>query len=155
MTTATIIPAAIDQLITTVTAALPSAQVVDGPGAYDMGEYPVVVYIGASDPDDEDFTNAASSEQTWAWLGHVQRRAELTVRCAIVGWNGDGDQRAARNAARDALQAFTDAITDDPSLSGAVIASTGISDLALEQSQDNHGAKAKFTFGLPMQAWLE
>ncbi len=155
MTTASAIPAAIDALVSTATTALgTTAEVIDGPGAYDAGERGVAVYIGANDPGEEDGTPAASSAQEWAWLGHVQRKAEFTVDCHVVAWNGDADQKAARDAAFTALQAFTDAITSDPTLGGVVIHVTGVSGVELVQSQDSDGAHAHITFGLPMAAWL-
>lgn len=155
MTTASAIPTAIDTLVTIATAALSDAEVIDGPGAHDRGEYAVTVHIGATDPDEEEGTTAASSEQVWAWLGHVQRKTEFSISCVIAAWNGEADQKKARDAAFGALQAFTDAITDDPSLSGDVIAVSGIEDITFTQSQDKDGAHARITFGLPITAWLE
>lgn len=155
-TVASLVPAAIDKLVTLATTALGStARVVDGPGAFDVGEYPLVLHIGASDPEDDGYTTAADSDQEWAWLGHVARRAKFTIMCAVVAWNGNADQKAARDSATTALQALSDTITTDPTLGGTVIQVTGITGINYAQLQDEHGAATQITFGLPMQAWLE
>ena len=155
MTTASLIPDTIDKLVALATTALgTTGAVVDGPGAADVSHRELLLHVGTSDVDDDGYGATAESDQEWAYLGHLERRAEFTVFCSVVAWNGSGNQKESRDKATTALQAFTDTMTADPTLDGVVHAVTGIRGINYSQIQDKEGAATKITFGITIQAWL-
>ena len=153
-TTPSVIGSVIDRLVTIAGTALGTANVIDGIGVSDQGQRPVIAYIGIDDPDNEDWTQGATSDQEWAWVGHDTRRVDFTVNCCIISWNGKASQKAARDGAFTALQAFTDAITADPTLGGLVLYVKGVSNISLVNLQDADGAHSKLSFSLPMAVYL-
>jgi hypothetical protein len=154
MTTPSTVPAAIDALVTLFTAAVPAnSTVVDGPAVIDPGAFKNIVYVGVDDPDTEGpYTIAATAQQAWAWLGHVQRAEDADVHCSVICWNGDADQKAARDGAYALLTIITDAITADPTLGGAVLYVVGVNSDSLMQSQDTAGAEAKLNFSVSIKS---
>jgi hypothetical protein len=149
------IPAVIDALVVSFTAALGEGNVFDGPGvtADNPDQY---VIVGMSDPDSEVLDESASSQQGWAWLGHVARDEVVVVHCCAVAWNGDTDQKAARDAAFAVLKVVTDAIEDDPSYGvSGVLYVTGITSSHLRQVQDDNGALAVVSFDIEIHSRLQ
>lgn len=152
--TASTIPAAIDALVTVFNAAVPTGSIViDGPAVVDPGAYQNIVYVGVDDPDTEDaYSVAATAQQAWAWLGHVQRAEDAEIHCSAISWNGDANQKAARDNVYALLKVLTDSITVDPTLGGAVLMVVGVNSDSLLQSQDSAGAEAKLNFSVSIKS---
>lgn len=154
MTTASAVPTLIDALVAVGQAAFPSATspviVIDGPGntAQDLGQF---LFIGCPDPDSADAADSATSDQIWPYTDHVFRRETITVSCGALAWTGDtetGSMKTVRDQVYAILQAFTNAIVADPSLTGAVLMVTGASNLALKQQSDDQGLIAYLSFDI-------
>ena len=152
------IPAVVDALIATLTSA--GLEVLDGPGITD-DPLPLSVHVGWGDPDSEQIEESASADQTWAWLGHVQRDETVTVHCRIVAWSGDSDSGAmkrVRDSAFSAFAAIGTAIQTDPSLGASasgVLNVTDVGRIALYQVQDEEaGTRADIAFDVTCQARL-
>lgn len=154
MSTASAIPAVIDALVASFTAAMPPETVFDGYGLTEA-EPEQYVIVGCQDADSDVIDEAASSTQGWAWLGHVARDELIQVKCVAVGWNGDADIQAARNNAFGALKMITDAIENDPSLGvNASTWVTGITSTVLRQAQSAMGATATLSFDIEVRSRL-
>lgn len=151
--TGSAIPAIIDALITTLDAALPGVEVIDGMGATDTGAQRLL-FVGLSDPDADRPAEAAASDQAWAWLGHMQRDETATVHLVAVAWNGDGDQKRARDEAFGIVDAVAAAITTDPTLGGVVVQVRAVEGLSLTQAQTDAGALAYVPVSLSCRARL-
>jgi len=111
--------------------------------------------IGVSDRDDRGWTTAATSEHGWPVIGHIQRDEQFGVRCVAVGWNGDVTGMAAARA--DAIAAFdllVAALMKDPTLGGAVLSVTRISDIELATGYSPDGPAANLRFTIECQARL-
>lgn len=152
--TASTVAAAIDALVALFKAAVPvDSIVVDGPAVVDPGAYQNIVYVGVDDPDNETaYAVAATAQQAWAWLGHVQRTEDADIHCSAVSWNGDADQKAARDNVYALLKLLTDSITTDPTLGGSVLMVVGVNSDNLLQSQDSAGAEAKLNFSVSIKS---
>lgn len=147
------VPAVIDALVAALSAALGPENVNDGQGASatDGTQY---VFVGVDDPDSDDYQNAASSSQGWAWLGHQRIDEEITVHCVAVGWNGNADQKAARDSVYAVMKVVADAIVNDPSLGGSALWTLGVVSHDLRQMQDDKGAIAHLHFDVTCKARL-
>ncbi len=149
--TASVVPALIDALISTAESALPGVNVSDGfPLTADPGSY---LCIGVQDPDADGYTNSADVQQEWSWAGATQRAETGEITCAALSWNGDGDPKAARDAAYAAVDALADALRANPSLDVAGVAWTSFATgLQLNQAQDSDGAIAQVLFRIAFNA---
>jgi hypothetical protein len=145
------IPAAIDALIATFTAA--GVQVIDGQGATDDSAK-AVVFVGIVDPDSEGLEDAATSDQTWAWLGHVQRDENVSIHCLASAWTGDDNPKVARDNAFAMVRTLSDAITVDPTLGGAVLAVNAIDGLSYRSLRGPDGCRADIPFTVTCRARL-
>jgi len=153
MSTPSAVPAAIDALVALFAATLGAERVFDGPGARDTGEGSYV-FVGVGDPDDDGYDDSASGDQSWAWLGHVQRDETFSVHCCVIAWNGDGDQKAARDEAFAIVGKVTDALQADPTLGGVLLYAPGVKSYGLRQIQDGSGAATKLPFDVECRARL-
>ena len=153
MIRASAVPAVIDAVVATLTAALGSDVVNDGQGATasDGGLY---VLVGVDDPDSEGYQTAAESAQGWAWLGRQAHYEDITVHSVVVAWNGDADQKAARDSAYAAMKVVAEAIAADPSLGGSVLWTLGVVSHDLRQIQDDKGASALLRFDVTCKAQI-
>lgn len=149
----------IDTLVDTFAAlAVPSGSlegvlVLDGLGVTeDPGDF---LMIGADDPDADDNSTAASSQQEWAHANHTARDEVGTVTCVALSWNGDGDQRAARASVKAITAAVEDALRANPSLGLASLLWTSYGESTdLVQAQGEAGAAAQVTFTIAFRARL-
>lgn len=147
-----VIPTLIDALVTAARTALPSAQVYDGYGVTDdPGDF---LMVGVEDGSASGPAGSAESRQSWPHVGHQVRDEEGDVHCFAVSWNGDGDQKAARDAAFAITAAVENLLRADPSLGiAAQVMRTGFgTSQRLEQDQDQHGAIALVAFDIHFQA---
>lgn len=141
-------PLVIDALVERATAALPDALVVDGWAVTDSPA-PLLLSIGLADTDEAQTGTLSASSQTMAVAGTDRARdQEGTVTCLALAWNGDGDQKVARDAAYGLVAAVEDLLRDDPTLG---VAAPGrsvcqLADEALTQRQHADGVDALVIF---------
>ena len=153
MSTASKAPGLIDALVACFLTALDADSVNDGPGATAPNSQRYV-YVGVDDPESEDaWLTAASGGQGWAWLGHSQRRETVDVPCVLVAWNGDADQKAARDALYTTMTVLTTAIETDPSLGGSALYTVAVTSFTLQQRQQSGGADARLLFTVQFETF--
>jgi hypothetical protein len=139
-----------DALIDGFTTALPDLNVLDGFGlSGDPGDF---LMVGADDPDNEDAASAFEIRQTRMAMGG-SRLEEGAVFCIALSWNGDGDQKAARDACFDTITAVEDYLRDNDQLGGVVLKADFV-DLAAQgqQAQGDTGAACWLPFAIAYQA---
>lgn len=131
---------------------VPAALVLDGlavtlePGNYLM--------VGAEDPDTDGAAFSAEVRQDWAAMGPYAPRDEGgDVTCVALAWNGDGDQKAARDAVYDIVNELADACRANVTLGidqllWASLGTTG----QLSQAQGENGASAYLIFRIHFEA---
>lgn len=150
--TTSAIPAVIDALVASFGAAIGTTNVFDGPGVTDntLTDY---VIIGVADPDSESVAEAATSQQSWPWLGHVVRDETIVVHCVAVSWNGDLDQKKARDSVFSMVGNLTTAIQNDPTYGvSGVLYVQGITSMSLHQLQDRKGVIAFLPFDVTVKS---
>lgn len=141
-----VLPALIPALVTAFGAA-GAASVRDGFGPSDSpGDY---LMVGVDDPNAIGPTASATSDQSMATMGTRRSRDEVgDVTCLALCWNGDSDQKAARDAVF-AMTAMVEAtLRADPTVGGVpglLWAEYGTR-LTLTQNQDEDGALAWLVF---------
>ena len=113
MTTTSRIPAVIDALVSTLTAALPNVRVIDGPFvSVPDGDYLTVGWT----PDGD----TTSGGQTWAGLGNRARDEQIDVPCYCDSYSGSTAVSARRTAAFALMAAAETALRNDPTLGGVI-----------------------------------
>jgi hypothetical protein len=148
------VPALIDALVTNATAALPTTTVYDGFGiSDDPGDF---LMVGVEDPDLQGAATSAQFAQVPATMGPARTRDETgSVTCAALSWNGDGDQKAARDAAFTIVAAVESMLRNDPSQGlgpgGYFVVQFGGTG-TLTQQQDDNGALALVIFTVTYRA---
>lgn len=135
-----VVPALIDALVTQATAALPDRLVVDGYGVTSDTNQNVLM-VGVDDPDSGQSANSQTGEQTMATMGTPRSRDEEgDVTCAALSWNGNTDQKAARDAAYATVAAVETILRADPTLGvgqpGRVVCQLGGHTLSQNQYAD-------------------
>lgn len=149
-----VLPALIDALVTQATAAITAATVYDGLGVSDdPGDY---LMIGVDDPDGPDWAKSASGTRDWETVGLQNDITEIgDISCAALSWNGDGDQKAARDAVYATAEALAAICRATPTM--------GLDRLLwvlyggnwdLMQVQNEYGALARLEFQLHFQALI-
>ncbi len=112
------IPAAITQLVTMFTAALPTVQVVDSGFTSEVqAEYVAVAYPDSDDPAADP---AVVFTQDWMGLGALSRSESYDIRCELAAWTGDGLLATRRARVFAMFKACQDALRADPGLSGQI-----------------------------------
>ena len=147
------VPDVIDALVTACTAALPNAKVYDGFGiSDDPGDF---LMIGVDDPDAADKANSAESEQAWANADGTARDETATITCAALSWNGDANQKTARDGAYAITAAVENLLRANPSLGLPTVLWTSFGTSSqLTQVQDEQGALALLVFRIQFRARL-
>jgi hypothetical protein len=145
-----VVPALIDALI----AAAETAgveNVYDGVHvSEDPGDF---LMVGVDDPDSDGGSLSADSRQQWANANHTTRDESGSVTCAAYSWNGDGDQKAARDAAYVMVEALASACRTTPGLGvGSLLWTDFGSDANLSQLQGDWGASALVVFTIAFRA---
>lgn len=108
------IPAVIDALVSTLTAALPGVDVIDGPLiTLPDGDY---LTVGATPAGD-----TTTGRQTWIGVGPSKVRGEqIDVPCYCDSYSGSTTVSTRRNAAFALMAAAENALRADPSLGGVL-----------------------------------
>lgn len=146
------IPTLIDALVALAQSVeIPSLTVYDGTGSIaNPGDF---IMIGVDDPDAPDSSNAADSQQQWAATtgGAIDETGKVT--CAALSWNGNGDQKAARDAAFATCNALATALRSNPTLGLAQLLWVRYgADQALSQDQTDAAAQALVIFSVYFRA---
>lgn len=146
------VPGAIDALVTTWTNALsPGVLVLDGPGTRDDAAQRIV-FVGVEDPDVDGATQSVTGAQKWATTGYT-RDETFDIHCTALAWNGEGDQKAARDNAFALLQTLVDTLLSDSTFGApGVLYAPGITSFGLTQNQDSQGAEAQLHFAVTFRA---
>lgn len=145
-----VIPAFIDAVLTAARAGLPGVDVFDGFGVSDdPGDY---LMVGVDDPERQDAAFSADSVQSWAHANRTARDEVGAVTCAATSWNGDGDQKAARDAAFATTGAVETFLRVDPTMGDTVLWCEYGSSTQLTQAQGEAGALALVVFRIHFRA---
>jgi hypothetical protein len=151
-----VVPALIDALVARCDAALSAVSVYDGYGVTDNpGDF---LMVGVEDPDSQDSASSSDASQEVATMGTNRSRDERgTVSCVALSWNGDGDQKAARDRVYATTAAVESLLRANPDLGipGYALVVTGFgADQRLMQNQDTDGAEAAVFFTVRFRARL-
>jgi hypothetical protein len=141
------LPAVIDALVTLATAALPSVTVIDGVGiSGSPGDY---LMIGVDDPDADRPATAGDVQQVRATMSGA-RDETGTVTCCAYSWNGNGDQKAARDAAFATVAAVENILrTTSPTLGVSAVLKTEFGDrTTVSQAQTETGTDCLVIFSV-------
>ena len=147
------VPALIDAMVSAFVTALPGVKVYDGYGASDdPGDF---LMVGVEDPDLEGFAFSADVRQDWANANYTSRSEEGDIVCAALSWNGDGNQKAARDAVYATQAGVETALRNNPSLGLANVLWTSFGTQAqLSQAQSHEGAVALLIFRIFFRAQI-
>lgn len=146
-----VVPALIDALVLAADNALASVQVYDGFGVTaDPGDF---LMIGVEDPDSDDAAFSADTRQTWANANHTARDEEGDIVCAALSWNGNDNQKAARDAVYATAAAVENLLraNADLDVEGVLWTAFGSSS-QLTQTRDGSGALALLVFRVHFRA---
>ena len=146
-----IVPSLIDAIIAAATANVPATtMVLDGFGSTDSpGDY---LMVGVDDPDAQGWANSADAQQDISSDGPPSgaRDQTGTFACVALSWNGDGNQKAARDAAAASMAAVESYIRANPGLTIASQSQTFwcwfTPSETWRQQQDGSGAAAYVIF---------
>jgi hypothetical protein len=158
MTLTTRIPAVLDYLVTTFTAAStlgtanPPVAIYDGPVVTDEPSR-LILWVGLDDPDGEGAPTAADSDSTWAALGGMARDEQLSIHCVAEAWSGDTDVRTIRVAAFGIVSAVENIIRANANLGGTLPAGWAeVTGMSLKQNNTTTGAVARVSFRIDCRA---
>ena len=158
MTLTSRIPAVIDYLVTTFTAAAtlgaatPPVAVYDGPVVTDAPSQ-LNLWVGMDDPDSEEAPIGAESESEWGALGALARNEQITVHCVAEAWSGPTDVAAIRTSAFGIVAAVETLLRADVSLGGTLPSGwCEVTGLQLRQNNVETGAVARVSFQINCRA---
>lgn len=109
--------------------------------------------VGVDDPDRDDAAVSADSTVTWASVGDFDRDEDGEIVCAALAWNGNANQKAARDDVYAVLLALDELIKLDLTLGiGNLLWVTPTVRSELTQTQDEAGALALVVFRIRFRA---
>lgn len=148
-----VVPALIDALVTTARANVPAGvNVFDGFGVSDddPGSF---LKVGVDDAGRADAAVAATSAQAWAHANTTEREELGEIQLVASAWNGDADQKAARDAAYAIAESLAAALRANPSLGLPTLLWTSFgTQFELHQDQTDGGAVAEVRFQVHFEA---
>lgn len=154
------VPALIDYLVATFTAAstlgaaVPPVAVYDGPQTT-LAPAQLVLWVGLDDPDtDQVAPSAAAFEQEWAGLGKQARNEVSTIHCVAEAWTGADDIKGTRAAAFAILAAVEDVVRTDPFSGLALFPDPGVTGGELRQNNTERGSQARVSFQIAFKSRL-
>lgn len=158
MTTTSRVPAVLDYLVTTFTAAVtlgaanPPIAVYDGPIDTDAPAQ-MILWIGMDDPDSTEAPIGAESETEWGSLGALAVNEQLTIHCVAEAWGGADDVKAIRTAAYGIVAAVETLLRADVNLGGTLPSGwCRVTGSQLRQNNVAEGAVARVSFHIDCQA---
>ena len=157
MSVASVVPTAIDKLVS-ILSAVSGFTTFDGAGITDDA-IDAALFIGWSDPDETGFDESAGLDQSWPWLGHTQRDETAQIHCVAMAWNGDADMQAVRNSVFATLAAVGTTMQADPSLGTLASPVSGVNQMwvagiragSFTQNQASDGAFARLRFDIEVR----
>ena len=139
-----VVPALIDALVAA-SGGSDGLTVTEEPGDYLM--------VGVDDPDTDGGAFSGQSRQQWAHANHTTRDESGEITCAAYSWNGNGDQKAARDAAFALVEQLAAVCRATPDLGIPTLAWTDFgADTNLSQFQGEWGASALVVFTIAYRA---
>ena len=150
-----VLPALIDALYAALSAALPGVDVYDGFGVSDSpGDY---LMVGVDDPENEDVEMARVNQSQVAFGSTHPRHESGEVHLYAMSWNGDGDYKAARDAAHAIVAAAENALR--PNAAPDVLGVAGLMSLSLASGSPKYpsfdgGAKVAIPFDIAFLAQI-
>lgn len=146
-----VVPALIDALVAQARTNLTDVNVFDGFGVTaDPGNF---LMIGVEDPDTEDAAFSADTRQAWANANYTARDESGDITCVALAWNGDGNQKSARDAVYAIATAVENFLRANPSLGLTGLLWTGFGTSSqLSQAQGEAGAAAQLIFRVEFRA---
>jgi hypothetical protein len=154
------IPALIDYLVATFTAAStlgqasPPVAVYDGPQTT-LAPAQLILWVGLDDPDtDQAAPSAAAFEQEWAGLGKQARNEISTIHCVAEAWTGSDDISGMRAAAFGIVAAVENIVRTDPFSGLALFPDPGVTGGELRQNNPTTGAQARVSFQIVFKSRL-
>jgi hypothetical protein len=153
------VPALIDYLVATFTAAStlgqanPPVAVYDGPQTT-LAPAQLVLWVGLDDPDTDLAPSAAAFEQEWAGLGKQARNEISTIHCVAEAWTGADDISGMRVAAFGIVAAVENIVRTDPFSGLALFPDPGVTGGELRQNNTTAGAQARVSFQIVFKSRL-
>jgi len=150
MSTASAIPALIDQLVVIANAAFGASspvQVFDGPTVSqdDEGQ---MLWIGVNNSKNEE-GESASSTQVAPYASGGFRREELTIHCMALAWSGDDDFKTVRDQVFTQMSTFATAWVADASMSSVVLMVRSVGEnVTYTQGPNDSGVEAQLAFDI-------
>lgn len=155
------IPAAIDWLVATFTAAPtlgkadPPVLVLDGPTPEVNAAAPRLLWVGVDDVDADYAPTGATSTQTWRGLGRMHKDEQLSIPCVARAYTGESSLAVARGDAFGILAAAEDIVRAHADLGGTVLVTLqGITGVRLRQAPLTNGAVAEVAFVIDAKALI-
>jgi len=118
--------------------------VTNEPGCY--------LFVGVDDPESRTPASSASASQEWPLATPTGRKEEGDLTLAVESWNGDGDQKAARDEVFAVAGQIQDELRSSKTLGVAGVLWLSFTNLRLEQAQSPAGAGARLVFDIHFQA---
>lgn len=145
-----VVPAVLDALYDLAKNALPDIIVQDGMDVTDdPGDY---LMVGIQDPEAEVPVAATSSETQQAFGSTKPRQETGVVYLTAFSWNGDGDQKAARDAVYATAGALADLLRPNAlAVAGVMTAGYGES-TTYRQGPTTFGVAAELLFSVEFRA---
>lgn len=157
-----VVPDLIDALVAQTEAAAPDLFVLDGFGmppsnADNTGDTSDFLMVGVEDPDDSGFTLSANTEEVPGPYATTRPRDETgEIVLTALSWNGDKDQKAARDAVYATAATVANLCRNDhntPHLGVTGLLWTGYGSRSeLSQNQTDQAAVAQLVFRISFRA---
>lgn len=120
--------------------------VTNNPGTY--------LFVGVDDPTDRTPATSATATQDWPLATPTGRSEEGDVTLAAESWNGEADQKRARDEVFGVAGAIQNRLRESKTLGVPGVLWLSFTDLRLEQAQSPAGAAALLTFRIQFKARL-
>lgn len=145
-----VIPDLIDAMVGTFSGLLPDVTVSDGyPITNNPGTY---LFVGVDDPTDRTPALSASATQEWPLATPTARNEDGDVTLSAESWNGEADQKRARDEVFAVAGAIQDRLRQSKTLGVPGVMWLSFTDLRLEQAQSEVGAGARLVFRVHFKA---
>ena len=153
-------PALIDWLVAAFTAsaalgaATPPVTVYDGPNTTDLDPF-LKLYVGLTDPDNEDTPQAAATlTQSRDDLGNATRTEVSEIHCCAEAWSGVDDIKTVRLAVAAIVAAAEVIIRSEATQFGGLgQAAPGLAAAELLQNNTGRGAIARIPFSITFKSF--
>ena len=118
--------------------------VTNNPGTY--------LFVGVDDPTDRTPATSATATQDWPLATPTGRHEEGDVTLAAESWNGEADQKRARDEVFGVAGAIQNRLRESKTLGVPGVLWLSFTNLRLEQAQAEAGAGARLVFQVHFEA---